>query len=279
MHTDTQSTIRLCPATSRAAESPRHLAVAPTVLGRATHGVHTVVAEPQACTRDALSCRLDREWAQLCRRPAVLDRVREWNLTDIPFDSLEQLLGLCGLSPTRRTATPDADRVLTRLVALAATEPLAARIVLQRILPGLLAIVRREQARDRTADAFELLVGEAWLSIVSYRADTRPTDIAARLLNDARHRTFTAPRRRSERSREEIVTTAELDRPYAPAPTSAFDEVVGVLSDARRNGLGDDDVAAARSWLDGSSRDAGVTERTMRNRRARAVRRIRELAA
>lgn len=113
-----------------------------------------------------LSCRLDREWAQLCRRPAVLARVRAWNLTTAAYRSLPEFLALCGHD---RATNPVSDELLRRLVAVAATDPLAARIVLQRILPGLLAIVRREQQRDRSTDAFEVLVGEAWLVIVGYQ--------------------------------------------------------------------------------------------------------------
>src|SRR5262245_32004454 len=129
--------------------------------------------------RRQLSSRLDREWDQLCRRPAVLSRVRRWQLTATPFGSLGELLRLAG---HRVAPTPEADEVLRRLVVVAAGEPLAARIVLQRLLPGLLAIVRREQLRDRDVDAFDVLAAEAWLAIVSYRADVRRTDVAARLL-------------------------------------------------------------------------------------------------
>ncbi len=120
--------------------------------------------------------------------------------------------------------------MLRRLVVLAATEPLAARIVLQRLLPGLLAIVRREQQRDRAVDAFDQLAAEAWLAIVSYRADLRPTDVAAKLLNDARHRAFTTPRRKQERSREDVVPPARLDLPRLPQPGSSFEELTIVLA-------------------------------------------------
>ena len=84
----------------------------------------------------------------------MLDRVRSWGVTSTPFRSLDELLRLAGFKVARTPA--ETDEVLRRLVVLAATEPLAARIVLQRLLPGLLAIVRREQQRDRGVDAFDL---------------------------------------------------------------------------------------------------------------------------
>lgn len=227
-----------------------------------------------------LSCRLDREWAQLCRRRSVLERVRSWNLTTHRYRTLAEFLTLCG-----HNAAPSetANELLRRLVTIAARDPLAARIVLQRILPGLLAIVRREQLRSRATDAFELLVGEAWLAIVSYRADARRTHVAARLLNDARHRAFTSPRRRQNRSLEDIVAPRQLDLPRMPAPGSAFEELIGVLAEVRP-GLDDDDLAVLRDAL--AERPArlvaetrNVTARTLRNHRHRTIHRLRRLAA
>jgi hypothetical protein len=198
-------------------------------------------------------------------------------VTPRPFRSLDELLGLAGFKSAH---SAEADGVLRRLVVIAAAEPLAARIVLQRLLPGMLAIVRREQQRDRSVDAFDLLVGEAWLAIVSYGVDRRPTDIAARLLNDARHRAFTTPRRRTERSPEDYVPTATLDLPLLPQPGSSFEELTIVLRQARQDGLPDGDLAAVGDYLSGRpAAERDVTPRTMRNRRARAIERIKILAA
>jgi hypothetical protein len=228
-----------------------------------------------------LSARLDREWEQLCRRPAIVDRARSWRVTSRPFRSLDELLRLAGF---RTVPSDEADEVLRRLVVVAADEPLAARIVLQRLLPGLLAIVRREQQRDRGVDAFDLLAGEAWLAIVTYRADRRPTDIAARLLNDARHRAFTTPRRRQQRTPEDVVPPARLDLPRMPQPGSSFEELMVVLREARQDGLADSDLAAVCGYLGDATAISqaaadGITPRTMRNRRYRAIERLRELAA
>lgn len=106
----------------------------------------TVSADGTNPRSRTLSHRLDREWSQMCRRPAVLERVRSWGLTDAAFESMNEFLVLVGhhAEPTR-----DADELLGRLVAVAAGEPLATRIVLQRILPGLLSIVGAEQRRSR----------------------------------------------------------------------------------------------------------------------------------
>lgn len=228
-----------------------------------------------------LSTRLDREWDQLSRRPAVVARARSWGVTTTHFHSLDELLRLAGF---KVGSSDDADGVLRRLVIVAAEDPLAARIVLQRLLPGLLAIVRREQQRDRGVDAFDLLIGEAWLSIVSYRADRRPCDVAARLLNDARHRAFTTPRRRQDRTPEDLVAPARLDVPRLPRPESTFEELTIVLGEARQAGLADDDLAIVCEYVGGRTAadlaaERKITPRTMRNRRQRALERIRLLAA
>jgi hypothetical protein len=231
-----------------------------------------------AAPRRSLSGRLDREWDRLTHRPEVLACVRSWRLTDRPFASLDALLALAG----HRTApTREADELLARLVAVAADEPLAVRIVLQRILPGLLAIVRDEQQRDPSVDAFDLIVGEAWIAITRYRVETRPTDVAARLLRDARHRAFTCHRRK--RVVQEITTPREsmldiVDESRAPA----FDELVDVISEARRRGLDDESVVTIREFLDhgSSAKVAGArsrTDRAIRYRHRRAVTRVRRL--
>ena len=194
---------------------------------------------------------------------------------------MPELLRLAGYKVSPSTS---ADETLRRLVGVGDDDPLAARIVLQRLLPGLLAIVRREQYRDRSVDAFDLVIAEAWLAIVTFRVDLRRTQVAARLLNDARHRAFTSPRRRHACADEEVVATASLDLPRLTQPRSAFEELIAVLGDARRDGLDDDDLVAVRDYLGGDSptcvaRARKVTPRTLRNRRQRSLERIRKFAA
>jgi hypothetical protein len=202
-------------------------------------------------------------------------------VTAAPFASLDELLRLAGFKTDR---SHGADEVLRALVAVAAGgDVLAARVVLQRLLPGLLAIVRTEQLRDPWCDAFDLLAAEAWLAIVGYDVERRPSDVAARLLSDARHRAFTTPRRRLRRSREDLVPPARLDVPREVVPGSTFEELTIVLREARRGGLTDRDLGAVRDYLAGEPRrvaaERGITPRTLRNHRDHAVARIRYFAA
>jgi hypothetical protein len=239
-----------------------------------------------------LSRRLDREWALLRTRPKVLRRVRSWGVTDAPFGSLDELLAHAGYraSPEmRRCSEPGldngpagadcADEVLGRLLTLAPAEPLAARIVLQRILPGLFAIVRTEQRRDAGLDALDELVAEAWTAITRPRAVTLAPQVAARLLNEARHRAFAGPRRRRRISE---VGDVEVDV-TASAHSSSFDELVAVLVEARRHGLGAEHLVVIRGLLHhGTNRRVaavtGVTTKTVYNRKRAAIAHIRRHA-
>lgn len=228
----------------------------------------------------SLSQRLDREWVQMCRRPDVIATVRTWRLTDQPFTTLNDVLALTG---HRQASTPEADEILGRLVRVAASDPLATRIVLQRLLAGLLAIVKVEQERNPRVNAFDVLVGEAWISIVRYQVDTRPTDIAARILHDARHRAFTNGRRR--RVVEEISCDAEtLNEMIVPVTTAPFDELVGLLGEARRRGLDDGPVEVVHALLThGTAVEVAaaqqLTTRAVRYRQRHAVAQIRRLVA
>ena len=159
--------------------------------------------------RVRLADRLDREWAHLSHRREVVARARCWGVTTRPFASLDELVVLAGLTGPRATAAgaratvvgdDEADELLHRLVQRARSDWLAGRIVLQRILGGLLRIAGAEQRREPDVDALSLLVGEAWLAIARYRRP-RPGHVAARLLNDARHGAFVGPRRRRRRRR------------------------------------------------------------------------------
>jgi hypothetical protein len=167
-------------------------------------------------------------------------------------------------------------------LAHAASDPLAARIVLQRILPGLLHIVRREQRREPGLDAFDVLIGEAWVSIVNYSVADRPTHIASRLLHDARHRAFTNPRRR-RRVLEVPCSPDRLTEPREPAERSALEELAAVIVEARRRGVHERDVEIVRGILRHGTATAFASElhlhpRSVRYRRDAALARIRRAA-
>ena len=235
--------------------------------------------------------RLDREWAHLSHRRAVVARARCWGLTDRPFASLDELVVLAGLTGSRAMAAAgagatvvgddEADELLHRLVLRARSDWLAGRIVLQRILGGLLRIAGAEQRRDPDVDALSLLVGEAWLAIARYRRP-RAGQVAARLLNDARHGAFVGPRRR--RGVAEVLTSpSRVAEPRVMPADSPCDELAVVLRAACDCGLAAAELALVRGVLDHGTRavagQLAVTPRTVRNRRDRVAGTIRDLVA
>ena len=100
---------------------------------------------------------------------------------------LDDVLAACGFGVAH---TASRNEALARLVTIARQDDLAARVVVQRLLPGLLGIARRRRAFER--EAFDELLGAAWLTIRQARTAGRE-HLAAGLVRDAAYRAFTAP--------------------------------------------------------------------------------------
>lgn len=191
-------------------------------------------------TSRSLPARLSREWQVIATRPTVLQRAAQWGL-DVPFRSLEDLLLATGYRPqqgagddaTAARSTASADRVMAGLLRVAATDAVAARVVLQRLLPGLCAAARRRSGRYRGdwVEPFGELVSTAWTLITTYPADRNPRHVVAFLLRAAEHQTFIKPTRR--RWQSEATAPALLDVvDHAVSKPLPLTELAGVLADA-----------------------------------------------
>ena len=227
--------------------------------------------------RHLLSLHLAVEWRALHARPDAVDRARGWRVTDVPFADLDDLLRLAGFGADH-TAT--GNEVLRRLVRLGRHDELAARVVLQRVLPGLLATVAR---RRRSPDgAFEELVGAAWLTIRTSRTQWEHEQVAANIVRDAAYRAFTAPFRR--RSASEIaVDPHTLDETPAVCEISPSEELATLLAEARAEGVSTTDLDLVRDLVVVGSPgrlaiQRQVTARTVRNHRDRATAQLRRVA-
>ncbi|MET0145241.1 MAG: hypothetical protein ABW328_10725 [Ilumatobacteraceae bacterium] len=223
-----------------------------------------------------VSARLDREWRTISHRTRIVATVRSWEVTDVPFDDLDELLALAGYRVPLSTESND---VLLRIVQRAATDDLAARIVLQRILPGLLSQVSRRRAFGDRDSGFEELLGAAWLAIRSARIDHRPEQVAANIVRDAGYRAFVAPARRKSAT-EVAVDPRTLDETPSVVRVSACEELAGILADARAGGFPPTDLDLVRHLLQVGSpatvaRERKITTRTVRNRRDRITARLR----
>lgn len=230
-------------------------------------------------SRGDLSTRLDREWGALRRDPRALTAVGRWGLRDRPFVDLDEVLDAVGYRQTPVAAHND---LLHALTDQARTDDLAARIVLQRMLPGLLADVRRRGGFGRgTAGLFEELLANAWITIRVAHIDPTSACVAGTLVRDACYRTFRAPLRRRVVDEVSVDPGSFTDQP-APADQTALEELAEVVGEARARGLGADDVELVRALVRAESpgevaRDRQVTPRTVRNHRDRAVHEIRRL--
>jgi DNA-directed RNA polymerase specialized sigma24 family protein len=177
--------------------------------------------------------------------------------------------------------TPDTERRLRHLVVLAGNDELAARVVVQRLLPGLLAVVRRRRRGGHGDTAFDELLATLWISIRTYNPDRQPTCLAAALISDADYRAFRSANRR--RSATERPVDIDDSTYVAEHRTCASDELDELLNDALDAGVSRDDIEMVRQLIDAPraidlATHLKVTPRTIRNRRDRITGRLREVA-
>ena len=228
-----------------------------------------------------LLSRLQLEWDRLARSPEALARARAWPLPVERFESLDELLHLAGLGASGTGRCGD-DELLAALVVEARHDELAARVLLQRLLPGVATIVRRHAGFVAQLDATDELLAAMWTVIRTYPIDERPSYVAAGLLRTADYHAFKRHRRRLA--------------VYVPRPTATFDrandddtvvpaadELAELLELAQRAGMDADDLELARRLGRGESTlqiaaARRVTDRTIRNHRAVVAHRLRAVA-
>lgn len=192
----------------------------------------------------------------------------------------------------RADAGADADGADGRLAALVAEarhNALAARVVLQRLLPGILSIARRRGDREwrLTLEYYDELLANAWIVIRCYPIHRRPRAVAANLLRDIEYQTFTRPVRLRR------VATCTLENPadddedtpseYEVRPSAhPFVEIVEVLHTAALGGLDDHWLEFAAALASGTTLEETAAQRSCstraeRYRRAQLVSRIRSI--
>ncbi|MEY2552832.1 MAG: hypothetical protein QOC57_692 [Ilumatobacteraceae bacterium] len=229
-----------------------------------------------------LLSRLQREWNLIRSRRSVLIRASAWALTPRMLSSLDELLVLTGLGVEADSSN---DEAMRRLVALARHDELAARVVLQRMLPGLSACAKRYAVSfDGQLDALDELLSEAWGVIRSFPIEQRNRYVIKNLLRDCEYRAFLKARRRM--MIHELTDPADFDLAISTAEPSLepLATIVELLGRARLAGMSEDDVALVTTLLNTRTvKEAAaklhVTDRTIRNRRQAVVRQLQALAA
>jgi DNA-directed RNA polymerase specialized sigma24 family protein len=227
---------------------------------------------PGAEGRRGFARSLTAEWERTARRHAAIRRARSWAVVTTHFEDLHGLLALAGYE---RRDDPAAEGVLRRLVEQARSDELAARVVVQRIVPGLIGATRHRPS-DMTADeALQDLVAAAWIAVRSYDPGRSPSCISAALINDAVYRVFKSDRRRREQRPEVLVDPQEW-RSLTATEDHVLDRVREVLVEAALHDIDPVNVEALRRvLLTGSTEKVaaamGISPRAVRYRCSRVA--------
>jgi DNA-binding CsgD family transcriptional regulator len=237
----------------------------------------------------SLLVRLTREWEALTSRPAVLRRAAAWDL-GVAFESLDDLVAATGFRSDRTaTAVNDASEsnaVLGRLLLVARRDDVAARVVLQRMLPGIVTASRRWARRCQGADPVAELLAAAWPVIRTYPVERRPQHLAAQLLRDTEYHAFIRPRRRA--IQQDLVPPTTFDRDLFGTdperrPVDSRVELAELVAVARRTVLTDRDLRLLGLLLSGRSTPEvaaamATSVRSVGNHRDALVSRLRQTA-
>jgi hypothetical protein len=236
--------------------------------------------------RLALSDTLNDEWARIAADTCGAAQIDQWPDQLARYGHPDTLLAAVG----RGGGLPmeEADQLLAELVRVGRGDVLAARIVLQRVLPGLVTTaVRRTAGRpiDRLA-LFDDLVANAWLVIRSFPIERRPTKIAVNILRDTEYQTCVRPVRL--RSSGELPAALFVDGHSLPrcrldgtpeGGRPVVHEVVSVLIMGAAAGLRRRDLAMLGAATVGGLTVAEVAERFRVTPRTVLNRRLRTTAA
>jgi DNA-directed RNA polymerase specialized sigma24 family protein len=218
---------------------------------------------------------LERDWQRELHRPVLRSRFRAWRSTEAAltrFDDVPALLRF--LRGAGSGAEKDA--VLAALLARARSEPLAARLVLEAMLPGLKKLAGRllTDARERE-ELWSAVLACAWERIRTYPVERRPRKVAANLLLDTLRGTL-ATLAASRRGPATQTFPAQLE-----APARCESDVDGLLAEAVAAGAVSEEEAELilLTRIDGASLKALAAERgmsfdTLKHRRHRAERRL-----
>ncbi|MFZ8998486.1 MAG: hypothetical protein ACO3D0_08950 [Ilumatobacteraceae bacterium] len=220
--------------------------------------------------------RVNREWARLHGDPAACRRASTWNLLTEPVDDLDRLIDLVGPDDPERRAEP----ALHQLVALARTDDLATRIVLQRLLPDLVRVHRRRSWQGWTDVGLGDLLATGWIAIRTYNPARRPSRLAASLVSDVEYNEYRAALRR--RGQHLPVDPVGFERLTADDDHDAATELQHLLVEGAHL-LTADEHDLLRRLLSGRmaidiAAELGVTPRTLRNRRDRIAVKLRAIA-
>jgi DNA-directed RNA polymerase specialized sigma24 family protein len=219
---------------------------------------------------------LSREWQRLVCGP-LPSRLRAWAVNEpalAPFAGEPARLIAFLRGPAAAAAK---DELLQALVRVAAEEPLAARVVLHALMPGLKRIAGRVlldlSERD---ELWALLLAHAWERIRRYPLARRPRRIAANILLDTLRRTMRElerERRRRHRSVPDEAFQLRSSDQRADATRILLDAIsAGAISQLEARILFA--IRVERCSLADAAAEEGLPYNVLRVRLQRAERRL-----
>ena len=232
---------------------------------------------------DRLGGRLDREWATLRHDRQAIRTVDRW-MAVVAEPQIRHPLRrtVAGrdlqvlVDATHAGAPGDPESVLRHLVGVAGEDRLAARIVLQRLLPGLVASAARYHRSFDGTDVLDHVVAAGWIAIHRFDLARRRGPAAPSLISDAVSIAYRGPMRRRAAHPEAAADPRAWDEVPMLDERSPLEELAALVAEGRSRGvagrhlelIGQLVAAGSPSRL---AAERGVTARTIRNRRDRAV--------
>lgn len=220
---------------------------------------------------------LERDWQRELHGRQLSQRFAAWRKAEPALAGFEDAAALLrflrgpGLSS-------DKDAVLRALLACARAEPLAGRVALEAMLPGLKRLAGRllVDARERE-ELWSALMACAWERIRTYPVERRPRKIAANLVLDCLSGTLAA----LSGWRRDPAAKAYPPSRALESVTTCEGDVDGLLAEAVAAGALSEDEAEliAATRIDGASlgelaASQGLRFDTLKHRRHRAERRL-----
>jgi hypothetical protein len=211
---------------------------------------------------------LDADWRRLVHSPAARDGLARWTRRQPLLDGITDLSELLELRHGQGGPV-----VLQTLAEVAGFDDLAARVLLQALLPGIVRIAG--SVGDGDPDAVVELLGYTWERIRTYPPD-RAGSVAANILLDVRKRYHrehhrSEPPSPPERTHQQSVEETAISRVLFGQVFQACRD--GVITDQAlllilRSRVADEDVAAIAA-------ERAETVHAVTTRRCRAERRLR----
>jgi len=226
------------------------------------------------------------EWDAVTVNRRAVRRANTWGLPGEPVATLDEMVRRAGFSQPKQC--DEADAYLLALVKIAADDPLAARIVLQRILPPLIGIARRRGNRigGGVDTAISDLLTQAWFVITSYPVERRPRKIAANIVRDIEYFEYVANNRQRKTTVQFVehqhFTVAESPLALSSSHPGPDDDIRIFMLELERRGVNPVRIEILRLSCDGwrsaeIGERLGLKERTARWQRAAALSAAREI--